>query len=319
MVTIKDVAKKAKVSISTASYALNNHPNVSKETRDRVLKAANELNYYPNFSARNLKTRKTNNVGFFIYGFDGPIFGDILEGVNEELQKENFSIIVSSGSSAETILRERQVDAAIIFDSSLSEKIIKNFSRISPVVLLDRKMQHENVSISKINNKKISKEIVESVIEKGYSKIAYLSGPKDSPSNIERYEGFKAALKAANIKEFDVYNGDFTINTGYEIGNKIAQLNEKPDFIFCSNDEGAIGLLKAFKEKSIKVPEEISLIGFDGIMLGDLITPKLSTVEINYKKWGHDIARYIIEMINQNKDAKLGDPIYKITYKETLT
>src|SRR5690554_2759911 len=119
MTTIKDVAEKAGVSISTASYALNNHPNVSAKTRAKILEVAKELNYYPNASARNLKTRKTGNVGFLIYGFDGPIFGDILEGVNEELQRKNYNIIVSSGVSSATILKERQVDAAIVFDSNL--------------------------------------------------------------------------------------------------------------------------------------------------------------------------------------------------------
>ncbi|MCF7930198.1 MAG: LacI family transcriptional regulator, partial [Acholeplasmataceae bacterium] len=108
MTTIKDVAKKAGVSISTASYALNNLPNVHPDTRKRILEAANELNYHPNGIARNLKTKRTGNIGVFIYGFSGPIFSDVLEGIRQKLQENNFNIVVSSGKSSANLLQERQ-------------------------------------------------------------------------------------------------------------------------------------------------------------------------------------------------------------------
>jgi LacI family transcriptional regulator len=137
MATIKDVAKKAGVSVSTASYALNNVPHVHPDTRQRVIDVANSINYHPNASARNLKTKRTNNIGVFVYGFSGPVFSEILEGVNHVVHQHGFNILVSSGNSSSIMLKEKQVDAAIIFDSSLDRDVITQFAKTSPVVVLD--------------------------------------------------------------------------------------------------------------------------------------------------------------------------------------
>ncbi|HHT55902.1 MAG TPA: LacI family transcriptional regulator [Acholeplasma sp.] len=317
MTTIKDVAEKAGVSISTASYALNNHPNVSAKTRAKILEVAKELNYYPNASARNLKTRKTGNVGFLIYGFDGPIFGDILEGVNEELQRKNYNIIVSSGVSSATILKERQVDAAIVFDSNLDEETIKNYANFSPVVLLDRNLEYKNIYTSRVDNYNLVIELINGAIKKGYKNIAFFAGPKDSPSNYERYEGFKKALENNNLKEFAYYQGDFTIQKAYEIGGLIAKDDNKPDFIYCANDESAVGLLKALQENDVAVPKEIAIAGFDGILLGEYVSPSITTIQIDYKEWGHHLAQFIISKLNGKGKFKLNDPTAKIILKET--
>ena len=146
MPTIKDVAKLAGVSISTASYALNNQPNVHKETKERIMNAARELNYYPNGIARNLKTKRTGNIGVFVYGFAGPIFSDVLEGIRQKLQENNFNIIVSSGKASANLLNERQVDGAIVFDSQLSDDVLLNYSSHGhPLYVLDRKLNGDNI------------------------------------------------------------------------------------------------------------------------------------------------------------------------------
>ncbi|NLN50988.1 MAG: LacI family transcriptional regulator [Acholeplasmataceae bacterium] len=316
-VTIRDVAKRASVSISTASYALNNNPNVSKETRKRVLDAARELNYYPNASARNLKTNKTGNIGFFIYGFDGPIFGDILEGVNLELQKANYNIVVSSGISSAVLLREQQVDAAIIFDSNLEDETIYNFAKRNVVVLLDRTLKDKNIYDFQVENKEIVCVLLEEIIAKGYKKIAYLSGPIESPSNQERFACFEETLKRHKMETFKFYEGDFTINTGYKVGVKIAKSGDWPDFVFCANDESAIGLINAFNEFGIDVPNDISVAGFDGILLGEYIKPRLTTIQIDYKTWGYNIAQFIISYLQKQKEAIINKPTAKIIYKES--
>ncbi|VEU81206.1 Catabolite control protein [Haploplasma axanthum] len=317
MATIKDVAKKAGVSISTASYALNNQPNVHSKTREKILAAAKELNYYPNASARNLKTKRTGNIGFFIYGFDGPIFGDILEGVNNELQKKGFNIIVSSGESSAVILRERQVDAAIVFDSNLTDDTLLNYSEKYPVIVLDRDLKGKNIYKSQVDNKKAVERFISEMVDKGYKKIAYLSGPKDSPSNLERYKGFCNALNEKGIKEFKHYEGDFTIGCGYELGKRIAQETEKPEFIYCANDESAVGVLQAFRELNVRIPDEISVAGFDGIMLGEYTIPNLTTIAIDYKDWGHNLAHFITVLLNENEVLEIKGPEAKVKFKES--
>ncbi|VEU82865.1 Glucose-resistance amylase regulator [Acholeplasma hippikon] len=313
------MAKKAGVSISTASYALNGKPNVHPKTRDRILQIAESLNYYPNAHAKNLKSRRSNNIGVFIYGFAGPIFSDLLEGINMQLQKHGYNIIVSSGTTSSVLLRQRSVDAAIIFDSNLKDQEIKNFSENHPIVVLDRYLDGKNIYHSMIQNKELVYDFMKKVLmEKKYKKIAYLSGPEDSFNNIERYEGFKQALSELNINNHVYLQGDFTIEAGYNTALQLIEKNEIPEFIYCANDELAVGVIKAFNEKGIKIPEQCALAGFDGIQLTDFITPKLTTIAINHFEWGRQIAGFITRILSNQNAYPLKNPDASILMRQTI-
>lgn len=317
--TIKDVAKKAGVSISTASYALNNRPNVHPKTREKILKVAESLNYYPNAHARNLKTRKSRNVGVFIYGFGGPIFSDLLEGINHELQKKDYNIIVSSGKASSIMLRERGVDAAVIFDSNLSNQEIVQYANNHPIVVLDRYLDGKNIYHSMIQNQDLVHTFLSKLIdEKGYKKISYLSGPEDAFNNQERYKGFLKALDDKNLKQYQYIQGDFTIASGYEAGLNLIKENQIPEFIYCANDELAVGLIKAFNEKGIKVPETCGVAGFDGIALNEYITPKLTTIEINHFEWGRQIAGFLTRVLNNKNVYPLTNPEASVVIRESV-
>jgi len=317
MATIKSVAKKAGVSISTASYALNGVPKVKAETKARVLAAAEELGYYPNANARNLKTNKTGNVGVFIYGFGGPVFSDILEGINDELHLKGYNIIVSSGASSNVILRERQVDAAVIFDDKIDDKVVLAYAQKSPVVVLDRRLKGDNIYQSLLDNEKLVYRLIKKVIQKGYRKLCYLSGPEDSFNQKERYIGFERALAESSIEKHCYIHGDFTIAGGYRIGKILAKSMDKPDFVFCANDELAIGLIQALNETHIKIPAQIAVAGFDGIYLNDFISPKLTTININHHEWGKQIVDFLINVLEKKPTKKLTHPEAVITFKES--
>lgn len=317
--TIKDVAKKAGVSISTASYALNDRPNVHPQTRQKVLEAAEALNYYPNAHARNLKSRKSSNIGVFIYGFGGPIFSDLLEGINLELQKKKYNIIVSSGDSSNVMLRERSVDAAVIFDGEISNDEIRRFAKSQPIVVLDRYLEGENIYQSRIENEKLVYEFVTQLIEqKGYKHIAYLSGPEDSFNNKERYKGFKKALKEKDIEKHAYIEGNFTIDKGYEATMYLIKENNLPEFIYCANDESAVGVIRALNEMGISIPSEVAVAGFDGIQLIDYITPKLATIKINHFEWGRQIAGYLTRLLNNINVYPLTNPEATIVSGESV-
>lgn len=318
MVTIKDVAKEAGVSISTASYALNNRPNVHPETRERILRVAEKLNYYPNANARNLKTKKTGNIGVFIYGFGGPIFSDLLEGINNELQKKDYNIVVSSGQSSSIMLRERQVDAAIIFDSNITDQEIFQYAKNNPIVVLDRHLEGINIYKTMIPNETLVYTFLTQMVQKGYKKLSYLSGPNEAFNNKARYEGFKRVLKEQGLTEFSYMAGDFTTYSGYEAGLKLAETSHLPDFVYCANDEMAIGVIKALNEKNIKVPQQIAVAGFDGIVLNEYITPKLTTIEVNHGDWGHQIAGFLIRVLRGKNVYPLTDPEAKIVIRESV-
>ena len=309
MSTIKDVAKKAGVSISTASYALNDLPNVHPDTKKRILEAAKELNYYPNGVARNLKTKRTGNIGVFIYGFAGPIFSDVLEGIRQKLQENNYNIVVSSGKSSINLLKERQVDGAIIFDGQLTDDLLLVYANHGlPLYVLDRQLKGTNIYSSLIDNEGLVYHFIKDMIKEGYKKFAYLSGPTDAFNNNHRYDGFKQALKEAHIEQHQYYQGDFTIHGGYEIGKNILKIKDRPKFIFCANDESAIGLMKALKEANINIPQDIAVAGFDNIYLGEYVTPKLTTIGIDHTEWGRKVAHSLINIVSKQQYIDIGHP-----------
>lgn len=318
MVTIKDVAKKAGVSISTASYALNNHPNVKPMTRAKVMRAATELNYYPNASARNLKTKRTKNIGVFVYGFSGPVFSDLLEGINKTVHQEGYNIVVTSGASSEILLKEKQVDAAIIFDSQLDEAVIRHYALTSPIVVLDRNIEGTNIYQSFIDNEHLVATLMRQVLDKGYRDVAYLSGPQAAFNNQQRLKGFTAALQERGLKPFAIFNGDFTTPSGYAVGKKIAAMKHRPDFLFCANDESALGVINAFKEMNLSIPKDMGLAGFDGVFLKNaFVVPKLTTIAIDHFQWGQIAALYLIRCLQQVEQKGIQSPVGTIVMNES--
>lgn len=318
MPTIKDVAKLAGVSISTASYALNDQPNVHPETKARILNAAKELSYHPHGIARNLKKRQTNNVGVFIYAFAGPVFSETLEGIRQTLQEHDFNIIVSSGTSSMNLLLERQVDGAIVFDNHISDDVLKHYAAHGmPLIVLDRLIKEENIYISLIDNETLVYQLISGMIKRGYQQFAYLAGPENAFNNRMRYLGFEKALKQNSLTSFAYYQGDFTIQGGYQIGKALIKQEKRPDFIFCANDESAIGLMQALKEEGINIPEDIAIAGFDHIVLGQLMTPKLTTIDIDHKAWGKMVAKVMIDILKGDKVKDNIHPKGRILVKES--
>jgi len=319
MATIKDVAKKAGVSVSTASYALNNIPNVHPDTRQRVIDVANAINYHPNASARNLKTKRTNNIGVFVYGFSGPVFSEILEGVNRVVHQHGFNILVSSGNSSSIMLKEKQVDAAIIFDSTFDRDVISQFAKTSPVVVLDTYLKGKNIYSSVIDNDLLVHQLIRQMINQGYRRFVYVSGPKDAFNNKERYKGYLQALQEAKLSSGHYYHGDFTTPSGYEAGLAIVKMKPLPDFVYCANDEMAIGVMKALSERNITVPNTIAVAGFDGSYLNNpYIKPSLTTITINHYAWGKSAALFLIQTLQNQKNVKaLAKPMGEIMMKES--
>lgn len=314
-VTIKDVARLAGVSISTASCALNEKGNVSELLKEKIFKAAKTLNYHPNAAAKQLKTKKTNNIGVFIYGFSGPVFSEVLEGMNKAAQEEGYNLLVSSGSLSENIINQRQIDGAIIFDSHIKDEVIINFSKSNyPVILLDRDLEGDNIFRSIINNKDIVYNFILQMQTK-YQKIAMVTGPNDSYNALGRLKGYKEALKQNNQKPI-VYEGDFTYESGILIGQKLSK-NQLPDLMFCANDESAIGLMEELKRQGYKIPEDIAICGFDNILWARHVDPQLTTIAINHTEWGHDVAKSLINYLKTNEFLEIGDPKHEVIYRRS--
>ena len=319
MVTIKDVAKKAGVAISTASYALNNDPRVSEKTRKKVLKVAKERNYYPNAAARNLKRQRTNTIGVFVDGFAGPVYANILDGIHIELSENKFNIIVTTGDSGKRMLLERQVDGGIVIDHHLSDELLLMVAEKGlPLILLDRHLSGENIYVSTIDNEKIVYEFIVEMIKRGYRNFAYLSGSKTSYDNLHRYKGYCLALEEYKLDYGPVYYGEFTKRGGYRIGKKLIESNEPlPEFIYSANDEMAIGLMDAFQEAGIRIPDDVAIAGFDNIELASYYTPKLTTIDVKRFEWGKALARAMIDLL-KNDNTSIDVPVHcKVMYRDS--
>lgn len=318
MVTIKDVARAAGVSISTVSYAFNGDHRVKDETRKRILAIAKELNYYPSGAARNLKRKKTNTIGVFVSGFGGPFYNELLDGIHLELTNLGYAIIISSNSSARRLILERQIDAAIIHDVSLDDELLTiQATRDFPIIVLDRHLKGENIYEMVNENEKAAYMLVEHLIDKGYKKIGYLSGVVETYDNLHRFKGFVKAITKHGYSTDYYYKGEFTQESGYKVGCKIAENKEDIDALFCANDEMAIGVMEAFRKHSIRIPEDIAIVGCDDIEVSKYYQPSLTTISYNRRKWGREVANTLVRVLKGEKDIEIKQLIGKLVIRDS--
>jgi LacI family transcriptional regulator len=305
MTTIKDVAKHAKVSITSASYALNNTGTISAATRKRVLEAAEELNYHPNAFARNLKKRKTLTIGVFITRFGGSFYEEILEGIHDAVLKTDYELLVCPESHTKRkILTHRQVDGAIVFDSKVkSDTLARLASKRFPIVVLDRYLEVDYLLPLLVDNQQGVRQAFYHLYEQGARRIAFVSGASDSFDNMERKKAFLDEGAKNNLK-IQCYNGNFTEESGYEIARTIIESRALPEAVFCANDQMAIGFIKAMKEHDLKAPDDIAIVGFDDIQIAKYMQPSLSTIGASRFLWGALAATHLIEFLENETPFK---------------
>jgi LacI family transcriptional regulator len=302
MVTIKDVAKRAKVSITSASYALNETGTISTATRKRILEAAEALNYHPNAFARNLKKRKTHSIGVFISRFGGSFYEDILEGIHDAALKTSYELIVCPESqSTRKIFTQRLVDGAIVFDSKISsELIIKLAAKNFPIIVLDRFVDAEFIQPLLVDNQQGVREAFYHLYNQGARKIYFISGALDSLDNQERTAAFLSEATKNNVM-VRCFNGNFTEESGHDVAMMIIASSDLPEAVFCANDQMAIGFIRGMKENNLKAPDDIAVVGFDDILIARYMQPTLSTVGTSRFEWGSLAAIGLIDYLEYNK------------------
>lgn len=311
MATIKDVAREAGVATSTASYALNGVPKVSEETRQKVLRAAKKLNYVPNVSARSLKLQRTETIGVFLNDFSGPLYSELLRGINKVAAMEGYDLIASSiyGKREGTVLKfleEKRVDGAILLCASVSDEIIKKAASDDfPIVVLDRELKHDNIYSVILNNEGGMYSAIEHLIKLGHEDIAYITGPKDSYDANKRFLGYRRALAdhGYTVRRELIVDGNFEESSGYQGMKLLLASNIDIDAVAAANDEMAIGAIRAVKESGLEIPRDISIVGFDDIQLAEYITPSLTTVNHPKYEWGEIAAKVLLNAINGEKNS----------------
>lgn len=304
--TLKDVAKEANVSVSTASYAINGSSLITKETREKVLMAAKKIGYRPNASAKNLKKNKSEIIGFFLSGFTGPFFNEILEGVQDVVIKNGYEMVVCASNSKHRLLIESYVDGAIILNFHVDDHTIDFLANEKmPIVALDREMNNPHIKNVLLQNKVGIELAVKHLVDNGHQRIGFIGGSYDSFDGEMRLAGYKESLKKYNVpfNEEDVIRARFTEISSLLVMDEYIKKNDiYPTAFVCANDEMAMGAIKALQQNGISVPNDVAIVGFDDIALSKHFNPPLSTVRIQKKLWGKTAAEVLFKMLDKQYD-----------------
>jgi LacI family transcriptional regulator len=304
MVTIKDVAKRAGVAASTVSYVINNKKSVKKETRERIINAIEELNYSPNLVARSLKTKITHTIGVIVPDLSNMFFTDIIRGIEDTMSKEGYVIILCS--TYENIEKEKR-DLSILLKKDIDGLIYvsagKNRIYISdhkiPIVLVDRKIGESYLSVM-VNNKKGGFLATDHLLDKNNAEVFILTGPLTINTYFERMNGYIEALKKHGYE----YNEHLVINcdSSYAGGIKAIEelLKNKISFrsIFAANDLIALGAMKAIIKNGLRIPNDVSIVGFDDISTSAIVNPSLTTIRQPKYLMGVKAAELILDQLN---------------------
>ncbi|HTR82472.1 MAG TPA: LacI family DNA-binding transcriptional regulator [Bacteroidota bacterium] len=309
--TIVDIAKKLKLSASTVSRALSNHPDIKKETKERVGKIARELNYTPNTIAQNLKRNRTTTIGVLVPEIKHDFFSSAISGIEEVAYQAGYTIIVCQSNESferevvNTNLLMHQRVAGVIVSISQSTKSGDHFQdvikRRIPLVFFDRACSDVDASKVVIDDYKSSFSAVSYLIEKGYKKIAHFAGPKGLVICYNRWKGYVDALKKWKLpvlNEFVRYGG-LHEQDGYTSMDVMIKEGKRPEAIFAVNDPVAIGAYQRIKEAKLKIPDDIAIMGFSNNKITSLVDPPMTTIDQPSSEMGRKAAEILIDLIEK--------------------
>lgn len=309
--TIKLIAEKANVSIATVSRALNKDSSVTDKTREKILRIAKELNYKPNLVARNFVKKTSYTIGLILPDIADEFFAHIIRGVDEITYKNGFYTMVASShkhrtlaDSITTFSQTGLVGGVILLMSAMTDDLKNILSHIKiPVVLIGGDKQEHGFDIVSIDNYQGAFNATEYLIKKKkFKKIAHITGPAENYDAFLRKKGFIDACKknGISINKSFIVDGNFTIDSGYYGFIQLYGLDDKPEVIFAANDMMALGCYDAANYFNVKIPDDISLIGFDDIFMSKYINPSLTTVRVQIEEVGKAAAKLLIERLNNS-------------------
>ncbi|HTI25682.1 MAG TPA: LacI family DNA-binding transcriptional regulator [Kutzneria sp.] len=305
-VTIRDVARQAQVSVATVSRALTSPDLVRATTRERVLAVAADLGYQPNLAARGLITGKTGNIGIVVPDLNNPFFTGVLKGVQNQARMASHAVFVADSdedpAAEEQLVRAmaKQVDGVILCSPGIDEQQVRELADATTLVLLNRRMR--GVPAALMNSGSGMRQVIDHLVALGHHRIAFLNGPRTSWSNKERRRGLRVAVQRHDVDLVDM--GPFPPR--YEGGLQAADLAmaEKVTAIVAYNDIMALGVLARLRDRGVRVPEDVSLTGFDDLMFGALCQPPLTTVAMPVVPAGRLAVDLLLDRL-ANRDAEV--------------
>jgi LacI family transcriptional regulator len=304
-VTIRDVAREARVSVASVSRALNGHTSVTAPTRERIAEIAKRLRYVPHSAARSLITRRTQTIGALLPDLYGEFFSELIRGIDLAARARGLHLLVSSshGNAVEAAaaLRAMQgrVDGMLILSPHVDEAFLRaNLPESLPAVLLNSSVKSDQYSVLNVDNYAGACAMVKHLLDAGHSSVAFIAGPADNFDAQQRDKGYRAAMaKYAPKATVNVIAGDFSEESGYRAGSKLLAQKPRPQAVFAANDMMAVGCLYAFNEAEVSVPDNIALAGFDDIPIARYVAPPLTTVRVRIADLGRSALERLAAII----------------------
>ena len=318
MVRLKDIAKEAGMSVTQVSRALNNHNDVSEDTKVRIREIAKKMGYVKNMAAQKLVMQVSNQISLVIKGFENisstqeynsiyPILCGINQCMNETKYEVVTYILQEHVSSYIEYFQERGISQAILVgfeydDEKLHELLESNYT----CVCIDIPVEGQNKGCVITNNTLYAAQAVEALLESGKKHIAMISGTSHAIVSIEREAGYRVALRKRKIeiREEWIFNGNFQQDQAKEVALKALTTYPEIDGFFCASDYMALGCMEAVESLGKKIPEDIAIIGFDNIPVTKYVKPKLSTVAQDDYRKGYEAAKLLIQLANKENVQK---------------
>ncbi|HET6974034.1 MAG TPA: LacI family DNA-binding transcriptional regulator [Pyrinomonadaceae bacterium] len=307
-VTLEDIARALNVSKMTVSRAINNHPEISSETRARILATAQKMNYRPNQFARALMTKQSYLIGIVVPDLMHSYFAEICRGVEAHARPVGYQNLICS-TDEEPRKEMDEIEAllsrtdGLIVASALSASEVKFYKRLisdgAKIVLIDRVLEGLRCSAVTTDDVQVGRLATEHLIKLGHRKIGHLRGP-DVSTALKRLQGYREAMSKARLKAL-VHDCGFTETDGYAAMQKLIASGELPPAIFAANDPAAIGGMAAANEAGLKVPDDIAFVGAGSIHYGDMLRVPLTTVSWSKAEMGQTAARLLLELIDGKK------------------
>ncbi|HUP46743.1 MAG TPA: LacI family DNA-binding transcriptional regulator [Thermoanaerobaculia bacterium] len=308
--TIKEVAARAGVSVATVSRALNGIGPVRKATLDRVMEAARALRFVPHSGARSLSTRTTHTVGLVLPDLHGEFFSEVIRGADLAARRRGYHLIVSGSHNnpddMAAVLRAMRgrVDGLILMSPELAvDAIVDEVPAAMPVITVN--VESKRFGSVTIDNYDGARAMLRHLAALGHARIAFILGPRGNADAAERLRGYRDGCRAhsiVNAPELEI-GGDFSEASGYAAALQLLDIRPQPTAIFAANDAMAVGALFALREKQMRVPEDMALVGFDDIPIARYVTPRLTTVTVAIAELGRRAFELLLESIG-NKSSR---------------
>lgn len=314
-VTIKDVAKIAKVSPSTVSRVIANNPRISHKTKERVKEVMDDLGYHPNFNARSLANKSVQAIGLVMPSstdkvFQNPFFPEVIRGISKIAHDKEYAILMSTGEAEKEIyegvvrmVQGGRVDGVILLYSRVNDKVT-NFldEKKFPYTMIGKPHSNADGTTHVDNdNYNAGKAVTNYLLGLGHKQIGFVGGSLELLVTVERLNGYKDALTAANIPFTENYvaHEEFLREGGQEAIADLMSLQTPPTALVVADDLMALGMLNTLDEMKVRVPEDLSIISFNNLLLSEVSRPPLTTVDVNIYQLGYQAAKCLIEKITQ--------------------